>query len=128
MVAHELLVPIPGRRRIWMWRLVLLSLHLLHSVGEVLDQLHLRFKELLHSWIHYLINRWRWCKVLLICNVSTDHRWYVLTSSGPGVYHLTVRKIYQKDTFESMHKKITKLNKQHVFQLGQILLTAKNQV
>jgi hypothetical protein len=24
----------------------------LHSVGEILDQLHLRFKELLHSRIH----------------------------------------------------------------------------
>jgi hypothetical protein len=33
-------------------------LHLLHSVGEVLDQWHLRFKKLLHSRIHCLINRW----------------------------------------------------------------------
>jgi hypothetical protein len=72
----------------------LLSLHLLYSVGEVLDQLHLRFKELLHSSIHCLINRWRWCRVLLIGYVSSDHRWYVLTSSGPGVYYLTVRKVY----------------------------------
>jgi hypothetical protein len=30
----------------------LLILHLLHSVGEVLDQLHLRGEELLHSRIH----------------------------------------------------------------------------
>jgi hypothetical protein len=40
--------------------------------------------------------------------MSTDHRRYVLTSSGPGVYDLTVRKIiFQKDVHESMHKKIT---------------------
>jgi hypothetical protein len=45
---------------------------------------------------------------MLICNMSTDHRRYVLTSSGPGVYHLTVRKIiFQIDVLESMHKKIT---------------------
>jgi hypothetical protein len=91
-VALEFLVPVPGRRRSWLWWLVFLSLHLLHSVGEVLNQLHLRFKELLHSRIHCLINRWGWCKVLLVSNVSTDHRRYVLTSSGPGVYHLTIRK------------------------------------
>jgi hypothetical protein len=28
-----------------LWWLVLLSLHVLHSVGEVLDQLHLRFER-----------------------------------------------------------------------------------
>jgi hypothetical protein len=40
--------------------------------------------------------------------MSTDHRRYLLTSSGPGVYHLTVRKIiFQIDVLESMHKKIT---------------------
>jgi hypothetical protein len=36
----------------------LLSLHVLKSVGEILDQLHLRFKELLHCRIHCLID-WR---------------------------------------------------------------------
>jgi hypothetical protein len=57
-----------------------------------------------------LINRWGWCRILLICNMSTDHRRYVLTSSGPGVYHLTVRKIiFQKEIFESMHKNITQI-------------------
>jgi hypothetical protein len=80
VVAHEFLVPVPGRRRSWLWRLVLLSLHLLHSVGEVLDQLHLRFEELLHSRIHCLIDRWGWCRIPLVSNVSTDHRRYVLTS------------------------------------------------
>jgi hypothetical protein len=55
-----------------------------------------------------LINRWGWCRILLIRNMSADHRRYVLTSSGPGVYHLTVRKIiFQIDVLESMHKKIT---------------------
>jgi hypothetical protein len=40
--------------------------------------------------------------------MSTDHRRYILTSSGPGVYHLTVRKIiFHIDVLESMHKKIT---------------------
>jgi hypothetical protein len=44
--------------------------------------------------------------------MSTDHRRYVLTSSRPGVYHLTVRKIiFQKDVLESMHKKITQNEK-----------------
>jgi hypothetical protein len=88
-VAHELLVPVPRRRRSWLWWLVLLSLHVLHSIGEIPDQLHLHFKELLHCRIHC----W-WCLILLISNMSTDHRWYVLTSPGPGVYHLIVRKIY----------------------------------
>jgi hypothetical protein len=83
-------------------------LHLLHSVGEVLNQLHLRRKKLLHIWIHCLIDRWGWCWILLIRDMSTDHRRYVLTSSGPSVYHLTVRKIiFQIDVLESMHKKIT---------------------
>jgi hypothetical protein len=55
-----------------------------------------------------LINRWGWCRILLICNMSTDHKRYVLTSSGPGVYYLTVRKIiFQIDVLVSMHKKIT---------------------
>jgi hypothetical protein len=55
-----------------------------------------------------LINWWGWCRILLIFNMSTDHRRYVLTSPGPGVYHLTVRKIiFQTDVLESMHKKIT---------------------
>jgi hypothetical protein len=55
-----------------------------------------------------LIDRWGWCWILLIRNMSTDHRRYVLTSSGPGVYHLIVRKIiFQIDVLESMHKKIT---------------------
>jgi formylmethanofuran dehydrogenase subunit D len=40
--------------------------------------------------------------------MCTDHRQHVLTSSGPGVYLLTVRKIiFQIDVLESMHKKIT---------------------
>jgi hypothetical protein len=40
--------------------------------------------------------------------MSTDHWQHVLTSSGPVVYHLTVRKIiFQIDVLESMHKKIT---------------------
>jgi hypothetical protein len=42
--------------------------------------------------------------------MSTDHRQYLLTSSGPGVYHLNVRKIIiQKDVLESMHKEITQI-------------------
>jgi hypothetical protein len=57
-------------------------LHLLHSVGEVLNQLHLSRKKLLHSRIHCLIDRWGWCRILLIRNVSTDHRRYVWTT-GP---------------------------------------------
>jgi hypothetical protein len=98
-VAHEFLVPIPGRRWSGLWWLVSLSLHVLNSVGEILDQLHLRFKELLQCWIHCLID-WRgWCLVLLISNMSTDHRWYVLTSSGPGVYHLIIRKIYFREVY-----------------------------
>jgi hypothetical protein len=49
-----------------------------------------------------------WCWILLIRNMSMDHMRYILTSSGPGVYHLTVRKIiFQIDVLESMHKKIT---------------------
>jgi hypothetical protein len=37
-----------------------------------------------------------------------DHRRYVLTSSGPGVYHLTVGKIIsQIIVLESLHKRIT---------------------
>jgi hypothetical protein len=98
-VAHEFLVPVPGRRRSWLWWLVLLSMHLLHSVGEVLDQLHLRCEELLHSRIHCLINWWGWCRILLISNMGTDHRRYILTSSGPGVYHLIVRKIYFREVY-----------------------------
>jgi hypothetical protein len=40
--------------------------------------------------------------------MSTDHWRHVLTSSEPGVYHLTVRKIiFQIDVLESKHKKIT---------------------
>jgi hypothetical protein len=55
-----------------------------------------------------LIDRWGWCWILLIRDMSTDHRRHVLTSSGPGVYHLTVTKIiFQIDVLESMHKKIT---------------------
>jgi hypothetical protein len=82
--------------------------HLLHSVGEVLNQLHLRRKKLLHVWIHCLIDRWGWCWILLIRDMCTDHRWHVLTSSGPGVYHLTIRKIiFQMVVLESMHKKLT---------------------
>jgi hypothetical protein len=55
-----------------------------------------------------LIDRWGWCRILLIRNMSMNHRRYVLTSSGPGVYHLNVRKIiFQIDVLESMHKKIT---------------------
>jgi hypothetical protein len=50
----------------------LLSLHLLHSVGEVLDQLHLHYEELLHYRIHCLIDRWGWCLILLISNMSTN--------------------------------------------------------
>jgi hypothetical protein len=61
--------------------------------------------------------------------MSTDHRRYVLASFRPGVYHLTIRKIiFQKDVLESMHKKITQMNKQHVLQLRHILLTSKNYV
>jgi uncharacterized membrane protein len=111
MVAHELLVPVPwwrGWRRNRLWWLVLLSLHLLHSVGEILNQLHLRCKKLLHVWIHCLVDRWGWCWVLLIRDMCTDHKRHVLTSSWPGVYHLTVRKIiFQIVVLESMHKKIT---------------------
>jgi hypothetical protein len=45
---------------------------------------------------------------LLICGMCPDHRRHVLTSSGPGVYHLTVRKIIsQIVVLESMHKRIT---------------------
>jgi hypothetical protein len=63
----------------------------LNSVGEILDQLHLRFKELLHCR-NCLID-WRgWSLVLLISNMSTDHKRYVLTSSGPSVYHLIVHE------------------------------------
>jgi hypothetical protein len=55
-----------------------------------------------------LIDQWGWCWILLIRDMSTDHRRCVLTSSGPSVYHLTVRKIiFQIDVLESMHKKIT---------------------
>jgi exosome complex RNA-binding protein Rrp42 (RNase PH superfamily) len=43
-VAHEFLVPVPERQRGWLWWLILLSLHVLNSDGEILDQLHLRFK------------------------------------------------------------------------------------
>jgi hypothetical protein len=53
----------------------------------------------LHSQIHGLIDWWGWCRILLISNVSTDHRRYVLTSSGPGVYHLIVRKIYFREVY-----------------------------
>jgi hypothetical protein len=52
-----------------------------------------------------------------------------LTSSGPGFYHLTIRKIYfRKMYLNQCIRRLLKLNKQHVFQLGQILLTSKNLV
>jgi hypothetical protein len=56
IVAHEFLVPIPGWRRSRLWWLVLMSRHVLNSVGEILNQLHLHFKELLHCRIHSLID------------------------------------------------------------------------
>jgi hypothetical protein len=30
----------------------------------------------LHSRIHCLIDKWGWCRILLISNMSTDHRRY----------------------------------------------------
>jgi hypothetical protein len=63
---------------------------------------------LLHVRVHCLVDRWRWCWVWLICNMCPNHRWHVLTSSGPGVYHLTVRKIIpQIIVLESLHKRVT---------------------
>jgi hypothetical protein len=57
----------------------------LHSVGEVLNQLHLRRKKLLHSPIHCLINRWGWCRMDLpgpttLVGTRTDY------SVGPWDY------------------------------------------
>ena len=70
-----------------LWLLVLLSLQVLNSGGEILQKLHLSCQKLLHCWIWW----WRWCLVLLIDSMSTPCAWNVLSSSCLGVYHLIVR-------------------------------------
>jgi len=89
MMTHELPVLVPGWLRGMGWLLVLLRLQVCHGVGEVLDQLHLSSKELLHCWVRWWLWRlrwWRWRRLIL--SVSTSVSRNVLSSSGPSVNHL----------------------------------------
>jgi hypothetical protein len=85
-----------------------LSLHLLHSVGEILNQLHLCRQKLLHVWIHFLVDRWGgagFCWFAICARITGG------TSLPPPDLVFTIwpleKIIFQIVVLESMHKKIT---------------------
>jgi hypothetical protein len=58
-MAHGLPVLVHGRLLLWWQRGVVdLVLQVCHSVGQVLQELHLILEKLLHGWIHWC---WMWC-------------------------------------------------------------------
>jgi hypothetical protein len=60
MMARELPVLVHGRMLLWWWLrgVVDLGLQVGHSVGQVLQELHLILEKLLHDRIHWC---WLWC-------------------------------------------------------------------
>jgi hypothetical protein len=67
-----------------------LGLQVGHSVGQVLQELHLILEKLLHGWIHWC---WLWCTARAAASTLACH-WRLINSwSGPGVNHLSIRNI-----------------------------------
>jgi hypothetical protein len=81
VVAHKLFRFAWRWRGCMRWRLVLVSLHILDNGSEILQELHLSCKELLHHWIHCWSWWWRKHLILLVGDVITYHRRNDLSSS-----------------------------------------------